>query len=163
MLVIESHTHFRPAKYEGPEHDRIRIIEDTDGDGRADRGSTFFEGTTFTMDLAVHHDGSVYVATRSEILRLEDANHDGVANRQQQIVRLETKGDYPHNGLSGLAFDFHGNLLFGMGENLGASYRLVGADGVAIAGGGEGGSIFACTAYGKQLRASPPVFGTRSA
>src|SRR5215469_12205850 len=90
MLVIESHTHFRPAEYEGPEHDRIRLVEDTDGDGRADRFSTFFEGTTFTMDLAVHHDGSVYVATRSEIVRLVDAVDDGVADRPHSIVRLET-------------------------------------------------------------------------
>src|SRR5687768_4251568 len=41
MLVIESHTHFRPKDYQGPKHDRIRILEDTDGDGKADRFSTF--------------------------------------------------------------------------------------------------------------------------
>src|SRR5262249_35709010 len=34
LLVIESHTHFRPEGYKGPQHDRIRILEDTDGDGR---------------------------------------------------------------------------------------------------------------------------------
>ena len=32
---------------------------------------------------------------------------------------LDTKGDYPHNGLSGLCFDSRGDLTFGMGENLG--------------------------------------------
>src|SRR5206468_2195038 len=106
-------------QYEGPAHDRIRVVEDTDSDGQADRFTTFFEGTTFTMDLAVHHDGSVYVATRREILRLRDNNNDGVADEKQRIVQLETTGNYPHNGLSGLAFDFAGNLLFGMGENLG--------------------------------------------
>jgi putative membrane-bound dehydrogenase-like protein len=152
MLVIESHTHFRPAQYDGPDQDRIRLMEDTDGDGRADRFSTFFEGTTFTMDLAVHHDGGVYVATRSAIVRLADADEDGVADQRQPIVRLETKGDYPHNGLSGLAFDFDGHLLFGLGENLGASYRLIGSDGAALVGEGEGGSIFSCTADGKGLR-----------
>ena len=31
LLVVESHTHFRPPNYQGPAHDRIRIIEDTDG------------------------------------------------------------------------------------------------------------------------------------
>src|SRR5262245_11243208 len=36
LLVIESHTHFRPANYEGPKHDRVRVLKDTDGDGRAD-------------------------------------------------------------------------------------------------------------------------------
>src|SRR5262249_15372950 len=67
LLVIESHTHFRPQGYKGPRHDRIRVLEDTDGDGRADRFTTFYEGTTATMDIAVHPDGSVYLATRNEL------------------------------------------------------------------------------------------------
>src|SRR3954466_14088482 len=37
LLVIESHTHFRPPNYAGPPHDRVRVLEDTDGDGKADR------------------------------------------------------------------------------------------------------------------------------
>src|SRR5206468_1217509 len=63
LLVIESHTHFRPRDYQGPRHDRVRVLEDTDGDGRADRFTTFYEGTRATMDIAVHPDGSVYLAT----------------------------------------------------------------------------------------------------
>src|SRR3954447_26080968 len=73
LLVVESHTHFRPTDYKGPEFDRIRILEDTKGTGKADKFTTFWEGTKFTMDLAVHPiDGSVYVATRNEIFRLRD-------------------------------------------------------------------------------------------
>ena len=49
VLVVESHTHFRPENYQGPATDRIRLLEDTDGDGRADRVETFFSGTTSTM------------------------------------------------------------------------------------------------------------------
>jgi putative membrane-bound dehydrogenase-like protein len=152
LLVIESHTHFRPANYQGPKFDRIRILEDTDGDGKADRFTTFYEGTRATMDLAVAPDGSVYLATRNEILRLRDTDGDGKADESRRIAFLDTKGDYPHNGLSGLAFDSKGDLYFGMGENLGADYRLIGADGTTIAGGGEGGSVFWCTADGKKLR-----------
>jgi putative membrane-bound dehydrogenase-like protein len=154
LLVIESHTHFRPPSYQGPKHDRIRLLEDSDGDGKADRFTTFFEGTRFTMDIAAHPDGSIYVATRNEILRLrdKDGDGDGKADEQQRVVFLDTKGDYPHNGLSGLSFDSHGNLYFGLGENLGAAYKLSGADGTTLTGGGEGGSIFWCTADGRKLR-----------
>ena len=152
LLVIESHTHFRPPNYQGPKHDRIRLVEDTDGDGKADRFTTFFEGTKATMDLAVHADGSVYLATRNEILRLRDTDGDGKADEQRRIVFLDTKGNYPHNGLSGLAFDSRGNLYFGLGENLGAAYKLIGSDGNTLTGGGEGGSIFWCTADGRKLR-----------
>jgi putative membrane-bound dehydrogenase-like protein len=152
LLVIESHTHFPPKDYKGPKHDRIRILEDTKGHGKADRFTTFFEGTQKTMDIAVHPDGSVYLATRNEILRLRDRKGDGKADERHRLVFLDTKGDYPHNGLAGLTFDSKGDLYFGMGENLGADYRLIGSDGITIAGGGEGGSIFWCTADGRKLR-----------
>lgn len=152
LLVVESHTHFRPAKYTGPEKDRIRVLEDTDGDGKADRFTTYYEGFTHTMDLAVHPDGSVYVATRNEIVRLRDTKGTGTADEKTRIAFLETKGNYPHNGLSGLSFDFRGDLTFGIGENLGADYKLTGADGTTLTGGGEGGNVFHCTADGKNLR-----------
>jgi putative membrane-bound dehydrogenase-like protein len=152
LLVVESHTHFRPQDYRGPKHDRVRLVEDTDGDGKADRFTTFFEGTTATMDIAVHPDGAIYLATRNEILRLRDNDCDGKADEHQRIVFLDTKGDYPHNGLSGLAFDSKGNLYFGLGENLGAAYKLIGSDGTTLTGGGEGGRVFWCSAEGKKLR-----------
>jgi putative membrane-bound dehydrogenase-like protein len=152
LLVVESHTHFRPANYKGPKFDRIRIIEDTDGDGKADKFTTFFEGTTATMDVACHPDGSVYIATRNEILRLRDTKGTGTADEKTRIAFLDTVGNYPHNGLSGLTFDSKGNLYFGMGENIGEPYKLIGADGKTIAGGGEGGHVFWITADGKNLR-----------
>ncbi len=152
LLVVENHTHFRPTNYKGPQFDRVRLLEDTDGDGKADRFTTFFEGTTFTMDVAGHPDGSVYVATRNEILRLRDTKGDGKADEKKRVVFLDTKGNYPHNGLSGLCFDSKGDLYFGIGENLGAAYKLVGSDGTTLAGGGEGGNIFHCDADGSKLR-----------
>jgi putative membrane-bound dehydrogenase-like protein len=152
LLVVESHTHFRPAKYAGPQHDRIRVLEDTDGDGKADKFTTFFEGTSATMDLAVHFDGSVFVATRNEILRLRDTNGDGKADESTRLIFLDTRGNYPHNGLCSLSFDSRGDLNFGMGENLGEPYKLMGADGTTLSGGGEGGNVYHCTADGKHLR-----------
>ncbi len=152
LLVVESHTHFRPAKYDGPKFDRIRMFEDTDGDGKADKITTFYEGTTHTMDMAVHPDGSVYLATRNEIIRLRDTKGTGTADEKTRIVFLDTKGNYPHNGLSGLSFDSRGDLNFGIGENLGADYKLIGTDGTTLTGGGEGGNVYHCTADGKKLR-----------
>jgi putative membrane-bound dehydrogenase-like protein len=152
VLVVESHTHFRPQNYQGPRHDRIRLLEDTDGDGRADRFTTFYEGTDATMGLAVHPDGSVYVATRNAIYRLRDTHGDGRADECRRLIFLDTPGNYPHNGLAGIAFDARGDLTFGMGENLGADYKLIAADGTTLTGGGEGGNVFWCRADGRGLR-----------
>ena len=148
VLVIESHTHFRPEGYTGPAADRIRMFEDTDGDGKADRITTFFEGSEFTMNVACHHDGSIYVATRNEIFRLRDTDDDGDADERTSIAKLKTAGNYPHNGLSGFAFDLWGEVYFGLGENLGESYKLIGSDGTTLSGGGEGGNIYRCTPDG---------------
>jgi putative membrane-bound dehydrogenase-like protein len=150
VLVVESHTHFRPAGYEGPPADRIRMFQDTNGDGRADRIGTFFEGTTWTMNVGVHPDGSVYVATRGEIFRLRDTDDDGRADERRQIMRLETEGDYPHNGLSGFAFDLDGSVYFGLGENKGASFKLIGTDG-STASELEGGQVYRCRADGSHV------------
>ncbi len=75
----------------------------------------------------------------------------GLARLPTPFVRLDTPGDYPHNGLSGFAFDFAGNVYFGLGENLGANYRLIGSDGVTLSGGGEGGNIYRCRPDGSKL------------
>jgi putative membrane-bound dehydrogenase-like protein len=151
VLVVESHTHFRPENYVGPPADRVRMFADTDGDGRADRVTTFHEGTRSTMNVAVHPDGSVYLATRMEILRLRDTNGDGQADEKTHIAHLETKGDYPHNGLSGFAFDFRGDVFFGLGENLGSAFKLIGTDG-SIVSDLEGGQIYTCRADGSAIR-----------
>jgi putative membrane-bound dehydrogenase-like protein len=153
VLVIESHTHFPPPNYDGPKHDRILMLDDFDpATGKARKITTFFEGTTHTMAIALYHDGSFYVATRMEIFRLRDKDGDGKADERTPICHLDTPGNYPHNGLSGFAFDFAGNVYFGFGENLGAEYKLIGSDGKSLAGGGEGGNIYCCDPEGKNLR-----------
>src|SRR5262249_17984080 len=95
--------------------------------------------------------GVVFLATRSSIYRLRDTKGTGSADEKREIVKLITKGDYPHNGLSGFAFDGLGDMYFSLGENLGEAYKLVGNDGTALSGGGEGGSIYRCRPNGDRL------------
>ena len=151
LLVIESHTHFPPDDYNGPKHDRIRSLRDTNRDGRADDITTFYAGTKHTMSLR-SLDEWIYVATRKAIFRLRDADGDGQAEIRENLIQLETPGDYPHNGLGGLAFDQDKQLLFGLGENLGAEYSVIGSDGTELQGGGEGGNVYTCDLSGKGLR-----------
>ncbi|MBX3415043.1 MAG: HEAT repeat domain-containing protein [Pirellulales bacterium] len=152
LLVIESHTHFPPEGYAGPKTDRIRLLEDTDGDGRADRFRSFHEGSEKTMSIRRGPDDWIYVATRLRVFRLRDTNGDDVADQEEEIARLDTPGDYPHDGLCGLAFDDQGGLYFGLGENLGEPYTLIGSDGTRLSGGGEGGNVYHCQLDGSSLR-----------
>jgi putative membrane-bound dehydrogenase-like protein len=150
VWVIENHTHQRTKEYRGPESDRVRIFSGFDGKGRAANASTFADGFRNAMSLALGKDGTVFLATRAEIYRMTDK--DGVAGDRKVIVKLETAGTYPHNGLAGFAFDGMGDMYFSLGENLGAAYKLIGSDGTTLSGGGEGGSIYACRPDGSKLR-----------
>jgi putative membrane-bound dehydrogenase-like protein len=151
IWVIENQTHERPADYRGPKTDRIRVYSDLDATGHARRVETFAEGFRDSMGIALGDDNSVYLATRSDIHLLRDRQDTGKADERRTLVRLITSGRYPHNGLSGLTFDAHGNLIFALGENLGASYKLVGSDGTTLQGGGEGGNIYRCRRDGSGL------------
>jgi putative membrane-bound dehydrogenase-like protein len=153
LLVVESHTHQRPDAYAGPASDRIRIASDSDGDGRLDRWSTFADGLRHALNVFARLDGGVYVVTRGAVTLLVDVNVDGVADDRLEILRLETTADYPHNGLSGIAIDAESDeLVIGLGENFGVPYRLVGADGAAIAGSGGASGVFRCSLDGRGLR-----------
>ncbi|MFO0875814.1 MAG: PVC-type heme-binding CxxCH protein [Gemmataceae bacterium] len=149
VWVVENNTHQRGSDYKGPKTDRVRILSDLDAQGRARKVTTFADGFKDAMSLAFGPDGSLYLATRAEILLLQRKDDRFLASKS--LVKLVTRGNYPHNGLCGFAFDPRGQMVFGMGENLGEPYRLVGADGTTLQGGGEGGNLFLCRPDGTGL------------
>ncbi len=151
LFVIESHTHFPPEGYAGPPHDRIKILDDSNGDGKLDRVRLFHEGTRKTMGIAIDKEDRVYLVTRNTIQRLQDTDGDDVADRDEVLVKLETKADYPHNGMGGLLISPSGDLIFGLGENFGEPYIIKGADGSQLSGGGEGGNVYRCSIDGGNL------------
>jgi putative membrane-bound dehydrogenase-like protein len=159
LLVIESHTHQRPADYDGPPGDRIRALEDSNGDDRLDRWSTFAEGFQQAMGLCVRPDGGVYLVTRRDVRLLEDTDGDGVSDKDTPILRLETDQNYPHNGMGGITFipgderrGLKGAIVLGIGENFGSPYTLVGTDGVEFTMNDGAGNVFLCQPDGSGLR-----------
>jgi putative membrane-bound dehydrogenase-like protein len=151
LLVVESHTHKRPADYQGPEGDRIRMLSDSDGDGKLDHWSTFADGFLHVMNLLVRPDGGVYVLSRHEVVLIRDTDGDGRADEKKLIVHLETEDDYPHNGLGGIAQLKDGSLLLCLGENHGFAFTLNGSDGTKLSGTGGYDGVIHATADGGQL------------
>ena len=145
IWAIACHTHFRPDDYVGPDHDEV-IRFGADG-SRA----VFYQKTTATMDLELGPDGWVYLAQRDRIVRVRDTDSDGVGDQQQDIAVLDTEADYPHNGLSGMAWHPSGDLIFSLGENFWKSWTLTSSAGDVVTGSGEGG-IFRCKADGSSMR-----------
>ena len=53
VWVIESNTHFPPEGYDRHPTDRVHVLTDKDGDGKADDDVIFTDGLKFTMSVAV--------------------------------------------------------------------------------------------------------------
>jgi len=70
--------------------ERIRILEDTDGDGRADRVGVFAEGfNSLVSGVAagvMTFEGNVYFTCIPELWRLTDEDHDGKADRRDALI-----------------------------------------------------------------------------
>ncbi len=152
IWVIENNTHEVSKNYKGFPSDRIQIFDDFGPDGRARKITTFADGFKNSMSLLLGKDGAVFFAMRNEILLLRDTKNSGTADERKTVVKLETAGTYPHNGLSGLTLGPDGKLYFGLGENLGKDYSLIGSDGTTLKGGGEGGNIYCCETDGSKLQ-----------
>lgn len=69
----------------GPGQDRVKILEDTDGDGRADKFTVFAEGFNIPSGIAVGY-GGVWLANSPDILFLQDTDGDGRADKQEVVV-----------------------------------------------------------------------------
>ncbi len=69
----------------GKGRDRIQVLEDTDGDGRADKFTVFAEGLNIPSGIAVGH-GGVWVANSPDILFLQDTDGDLKADTTEVVV-----------------------------------------------------------------------------
>ena len=74
-----------PRHSPGPGRDRVKVLEDTDGDGKADKFTVFAEGLNIPSGVAVGH-GGVWVANAPDILFLRDADGDGKADSSEVVV-----------------------------------------------------------------------------
>src|SRR5215831_17791848 len=67
-----------------PPH-RIRLLEDTDGDGTFDKSKVFADKLVFPQGL-LWHDGSVYTTSPPSFWKLEDTKGDGVCDKRTELV-----------------------------------------------------------------------------
>jgi putative membrane-bound dehydrogenase-like protein len=74
-----------PRREPGPGRDRVKVLEDTDGDGKADKFTVFAEGLNIPSGVAVGY-GGVWVANAPDILFMQDTDGDGKADKTEVVV-----------------------------------------------------------------------------
>lgn len=138
------------------EHDRIRLLEDTDGDGRADKATVFADGFNAIEDgtgaglLAVG--GKVFYTCIPKLWLLSDTNGDGRADERKVLwdgfgVRVAFRGHDMH----GLVLGPDGRVYFSIGDR---GYNVTTLHGQLTAP--DQGAVFRCNLDGSDLE----VFAT---
>lgn len=111
LWVAETYDYPNEKQPEGKGRDRIRICEDTDGDGKADKFTVFAEGLSIPTSIAFSHGGAV-VHQAPDTLFLKDTDGDDVADVKQVLFTGWSIGD-THAGPSNLNYG-HDNWFYGI-------------------------------------------------
>ncbi|WP_186738671.1 PVC-type heme-binding CxxCH protein [Spirosoma utsteinense] len=94
-LWVVSSTAYPHLKTGEQANDKIFVLEDTDGDGKADKSTIFAEGL-LTPTGILPGDGGVYVANSTEILHFMDTDGDGKADKKRRILNGFGTADAHH-------------------------------------------------------------------
>ena len=94
-------------------NDKVIILEDTDGDGRADKTAVFADGLFIPTGIEIG-DGGCYVGNSTELLHLRDTDGDGKADERRVVLRGFGTGDN-HQNINSFAWSPGGELWFSQG------------------------------------------------
>ena len=155
IAFFKKHLKDGVQKY-GIEHDRIRLLEDQDGDGHADRATVFADGFNAIEDgtgAGVLPIGDkVYYTCIPKLWQLSDTDGDGKSDKQVALhdgygVRVAFRGHDMH----GLILGPDGRIYFSIGDR---GYNVQTPTGRLAKP--DQGAVFRCNLDGSQLE----VFAT---
>jgi putative heme-binding domain-containing protein len=95
-------------------NDKIILLEDTDGDGQADKSTVFADGLNIPTGIE-WGDGGVYVGQNTEILFLKDTDGDNKADQREVVLGGFGNGD-SHQTINSFIWSPGGELYFGHGD-----------------------------------------------
>jgi putative heme-binding domain-containing protein len=100
-----------PHVYPGNEpHDKLVILEDTDGDGRADQSTVFADDLQIPLSFELG-DGGVYVSEQPHLTFLQDTDGDDRAD-VHRVVLSGFGAEDSHHALHDFTWTPDGDLLF---------------------------------------------------
>lgn len=102
-----TYPHWKPK---GPMNDKLLILEDTDGDGRADKCTTFADGLHNPTGFEFWN-GGVIVAQAPDLVFLKDTNGDDKADVRERVLHGLCSADTHHTANS-FTLDPGGALYF---------------------------------------------------
>jgi putative membrane-bound dehydrogenase-like protein len=105
-----------------PEGDRVMTMEDTDGDGRADKATVFYQDPSMDSALGIAVFGDeVVVSVAPNVFVLRDTDGDGKAD-QRRLLLTGTAGRQHDHSFHSFVHGTDGRLYFNFG-NTGSHFR----------------------------------------
>ena len=119
MFVAEG-VNYRGKKGRRPEGDRIVILEDTTGSGKADKSTVFVQDTNLISPLGVAHiDGKIVVSQPPDLIVYTDVNGDGVFDPKvdkREVLLTGFNGRNHDHSLHSATFGPDGKWNFNQGN-----------------------------------------------
>ena len=118
IWVLEAYN-YRPAITGNPtkkEGDRIVILEDKDGDGKADESKVFYQDKSLNAPLGIAVLGNVVIVSQSPyVWKLTDTDGDDKADKKE-ILFQGMGGEQHDHGMHAFVFGPDGKLYFNFGN-----------------------------------------------
>ncbi|PWK24378.1 putative membrane-bound dehydrogenase-like protein [Arcicella aurantiaca] len=118
VWVLEAYN-YRPAITGNPTHkegDRIVILEDKDGDGKADISKVFYQDPSLNAPLGIAVLGNVVIVSQSPyVWKLTDTDGDDKADKKE-ILFQGMEGEQHDHGMHAFVFGPDGKLYFNFGN-----------------------------------------------
>ena len=139
VWVCEAYN-YRPNITHNPTHnegDRILILEDTNGDGKSDKTTVFYQGKELNAPLGVWVMGNDVIVSQSPyVWKFTDADGDGKADKKEVIFE-GVGGEQHDHGMHAFTLGPDGKLYFNFGNEGGKlldgkGQPIVGKDGQVI-------------------------------
>lgn len=134
------------------EHDRIRLLRDTSGDGIPDSNTVFADGFNDIVDGTgagvIEHNGKVYYTCIPKLWSFADTDNDGIADQSEAMhhgygVRVAFRG----HDLHGLVIGPDGRLYFSIGDR---GFNVISKEGTRLKR-VDTGAVFRCDLDGSDL------------
>ena len=111
VAVMPSYPHYKPG--DSKPNDKLIILEDEDGDGKADKQTTFVDGIHLPIGFEFAPEG-VYVSQGTNLVLITDTDGDDKADKKE--IMLSGFDDHDtHHAISAFCADPSGAIYMGEG------------------------------------------------